>query len=263
MNTSPFLSIVIPFFNEEENVEAVLAEVILAQPEGHIIAVDDGSNDATWEKITRVHGVQGLRLPRHMGQSAALYSGIMAASGELVGTMDGDGQTDPADYTPMMELLRNEGVDAVIGYRAIRRDSWSKRVAARLANGVRNAVLRDGARDTGCPMKIFRRSARAALMPFDGMHRFMPALFVSAGFTLREMPVRHRARRSGKSRYSNWGRLWCGLHDLLGVHWLLKRLLVFHERGEVSATAREKYSFESSHNGLLGDDCPDAARHQA
>ena len=229
MSSAPALSIVIPFFNEEENVAAVLAEVRRAQPEAEIVAVDDGSGDATWARLSALPGLRALRLPRNQGQSAAMYRGITAATGELIGTMDGDGQTDPADYAAMVETLRREGVDVVIGYRATREDSWSKRAASRWANRIRNAVLHDGARDTGCPMKVFRRPARAALVPFNGMHRFMPALFRAAGFSVREMPVRHRPRQRGVSKYTNWGRAWRGLYDLFGVRWLLRRRLVFRE----------------------------------
>ncbi len=229
MSSAYELSIVVPFFNEEENVEAVLAEVRRAQPEAELVAVDDGSRDATWAKIQAVPGVRGVKMPRNMGQSAAMYRGILAATGELVGTMDGDGQTDPADYAAMVAALRREHVDVVIGYRATREDSWSKRWASKFANAIRQAVLHDRARDTGCPMKLFRREARAALVPFNGMHRFMPALFRGAGFTIFEMPVRHRQRAKGVSKYTNWGRAWRGLYDLFGVCWLLKRRLVFRE----------------------------------
>ena len=229
--SSPYeLSIVIPFFNEEENVEAVLAEVRRAQPQAELIAVDDGSSDATWAKIQSVPGARGVRNERNMGQSAAMFRGIMAATGEIVGTMDGDGQTDPADYAAMVEALRREKVDVVIGYRATREDTWNKRWASKFANAIRKAVLHDGARDTGCPMKIFRREARAALVAFNGMHRFMPALFRGAGFTVFQMPVTHRQRAKGVSKYTNWGRAWRGLYDLFGVRWLLKRRLVFRER---------------------------------
>lgn len=224
-------SIVIPFFNEEENVQAVLEEVRRAQPEAELIAVDDGSTDTTWAKIQALPGVRGVRNPRNMGQSAAMFHGISHATGAVIGTMDGDGQTDPADYAAMLDALRRERVDVVIGYRATREDTWSKRWASKFANRIRQAVLHDGARDTGCPMKIFRREARAALVAFNGMHRFMPALFRGAGFTVFEMPVRHRQRAKGVSKYTNWGRAWRGLYDLIGVRWLLQRRLVFREEG--------------------------------
>jgi len=229
MSSPHELSIVVPFFNEEENVEAVLAEVRRAQPLAELIAVDDGSRDSTWAKIQSIPGVRGVRNSRNMGQSAAMYRGIMAATGEIVGTMDGDGQTDPADYRGMVESLRRQNVDVVIGYRATREDTWSKRWASKFANAIRKSVLHDGARDTGCPMKIFRREARVALVPFNGMHRFMPALFLGAGFTIHQVPVTHRQRAKGVSKYTNWGRAWRGLHDLFGVRWLLKRRLVFRE----------------------------------
>jgi len=230
MSQVPPLSIVIPFFNEEENVATVLAEVRQAQPAAEIVAVDDGSRDATWARLTALPGVRALRLSRNMGQSAALYHGIMAATGELIGTMDGDGQVDPADYAGLIAVLQREAVDVVVGYRATREDNWSKRAASRWANRIRTAVLHDGARDTGCPLKVFRREARAALVPFNGLHRFMPALFRGAGFTMREAPVRHRPRHGGVSKYTNWGRAWRGLYDLFGVRWLLRRRLVFRDQ---------------------------------
>jgi dolichol-phosphate mannosyltransferase len=229
MSSAHEFSIIVPFFNEEENVEAVLAEIRRAQPQAELVAVDDGSSDSTWAKIQAMPGVVGVRNPRNMGQSAAMFRGIMAATGEVLGTMDGDGQTDPADYAAMREALRREQVDVVIGYRATREDTWSKRWASKFANAIRKSVLHDGARDTGCPMKIFRREARVALVAFNGMHRFMPALFRGAGFSIFEMPVRHRQRAKGVSKYTNWGRAWRGLYDLFGVRWLLKRRLVFRE----------------------------------
>ena len=231
MTRVPEMSIVVPFFNEEENVVSVLAEILRAQPHAEVIAVDDGSRDGTWEKIGTVAGVRGLRLQRNMGQSAAMFRGIMAASGAVIGTMDGDGQTDPADYAAMVETLRREKVDVVIGYRATREDTWSKRAASKFANAIRKAVLHDGARDTGCPMKVFRREARVALVAFNGMHRFMPALFRGAGFSVQQVAVRHRQRQKGVSKYTNWGRALRGLYDLFGVRWLLKRRVVFREEG--------------------------------
>ncbi|MFQ3671705.1 MAG: glycosyltransferase family 2 protein [Verrucomicrobiia bacterium] len=221
----PKISIVIPFFNEEENVTAVLREIREKVPEAEIVAVDDGSTDRTAELIRAEPGVTGLFFPRNLGQSAALYGGLYRATGEWLVMMDGDGQNDPADIPALVEAMSR--ADFVCGYRRKRNDSWQKRVASRIANGIRSRVLGDGCRDTGCTLKAIRREHLQHLVPFNALHRFLPALLRSAGLSMVEVPANHRARRFGVSKYTVAGRAWRGLRDLLGVRWLLSRRILW------------------------------------
>jgi dolichol-phosphate mannosyltransferase len=222
----PRLSVVVPFFDEQDNVRAVLDELHQAVPDAEIVAVDDGSNDGTWARIGALPYVRGIRLTENCGQSAALYVGIMAATGELCVTMDGDGQNDPHDI-PRLLAAREQGQGQVIcGYRARRRDSLSRRLASRSANFIRHLFIDDDVRDTGCGLKLFPTEYRSLLVPFNGLHRFLPALFKQAGLRVAEVPVNHRPRTRGRSKYSNWERALRGACDLIGVAWLLKRRLV-------------------------------------
>lgn len=218
---TPRLSIIIPFYNEEENVAEVLAEVRACQPEAEIIAVDDGSTDATRARIQGRPDVRCLAFPRNLGQSAAFYHGLHAARGTVCVMMDGDGQNDPADIAALTAAL--DRADFACGYRRTRRDSWSKRIASRIANHIRRCALGDGIRDTGCSLKAVRREHVKHLIPFNGLHRFIPALLVNAGLTLVEIPVNHRPRAHGTSKYTVAGRAWRGLRDLFGVGWFLTR----------------------------------------
>lgn len=227
MNPEPALSVVVPFFNEEANVSGVLAELRKAVPEAEIIAVDDGSVDRTWAMIQAAEGVRGFRLTQNRGQSAAMYLGLHQARGRLVGLMDGDGQNDPADFPRLVALLEDQTVDVVCGFRAHRRDTTSRRLASRFANAIRRSFLSDGVRDTGCSVKVMRREAVESLVPFNGMHRYLPAFFLQAGFKIAECPVNHRPRMAGTSKYSNWDRALRGIYDLIGVSWLLKRKVKF------------------------------------
>lgn len=221
------LSIVIPFYNEGDLVTDVLREVRDRCPDAEIIAVDDGSEDPTWERLRIVQGVRALRLSRNCGQSAALYAGLQRASRPLVATMDGDGQNDPGDFPRMLAYRDATGFDVVCGQRMHRRDHLLRRVSSRVANGIRRRVLADGIHDTGCAMRIFPRSAVAYLTPFNGMHRFLPSVFLSAGLTIGEIPVHHRPRAGGASKYRTWDRACRGLVDLFGVTWLLRRQVFF------------------------------------
>jgi dolichol-phosphate mannosyltransferase len=219
------VSVVVPFYNEAVNVIPVLEELRGVLPAVEIIAVDDGSTDGTWEQIEAVAGARGLRLPHHLGQSAAIYCGLRAATGELCGIMDGDGQNDPANFLVLIQAWDRGDADVICGYRERRRDAWNRRLASRVANGIRRWFLDDGVRDTGCSQKIFPRSAVELLVPFHGLHRFLPALFRQAGLSIAEVPVHHRVRRAGISKYTNWSRALKGIYDLIGVSWLLKRKL--------------------------------------
>ncbi len=221
----PLISVIVPFYNEESNVEEVLAEIRSALPDAEIVAVDDGSRDGTWERIRTHPAVVGLCHPLNEGQSAAILTGLRHAHGEFCVLMDGDGQNDPADIPGLLEAWRKGTADVICGFRANRRDTWSRRAASRFANRVRRLFLHDGVRDTGCSLKLFHRDATNLLPPFQGLHRYLPAFFRQAGLTLEEVPVNHRPRSAGVSKYTNWQRGLVGIHDLVGVSWLLRRQL--------------------------------------
>lgn len=221
-------SIVIPFYNEEATAKSVIEEVIATNPEAEIIAVDDGSSDETWAILSAFGPrIVALKATQNRGQSAAMYAGMRHASRAVVGLMDGDGQNDPAELPRLMKELESSGRDFVCGYRADRKDTTSKRVASRWANRIRRAFLHDGVRDTGCSLKMMKKECVDHLVPFNGMHRYIPALLLSAGFTFSEIPVNHRSRLAGVSKYTNWDRALRGVYDLIGVSWLLKRKVRF------------------------------------
>lgn len=227
------LSIVIPARNEAENIAALIAAIDTAcAPHGphEVIVVDDGSDDGTGAVVTGLMaGAPGLRLVLHdrsAGQSAAVHSGVLAARGAIVCTLDGDGQNPPEDLPRLLApLLAADaaGLGLVAGQRVGRQDRLSKRLASRLANRIRVLLLRDGTRDTGCGLKAFRREAFLALPYFDHMHRYLPALFARDGWRIAHVDVGHRPRRAGRSNYSNWQRALVGAVDLFGVMWLLRR----------------------------------------
>lgn len=221
----PLLSVVIPFFNEHESVTGVLKEVRQVLPEAEIVAVDDGSTDGTRQCIEQIPGILLVSLARNCGQSAALYAGLQAASGDVLAMMDGDGQNDPADVTRMVDALANS--DVVYGVRVHRRDTRSRRWASWFANSLRRAVLGDSARDTGCTLKVLRREHRDLLIPFNGLHRYLPALFAKAGLRSAELDVNHRPRQAGTSKYTIRGRALRGVSDLIGVRWLLSRMIIW------------------------------------
>ena len=217
------LSLIIPFYNEEENVSAVIAEARSAVPGAEIIAVDDGSRDRTPALLDQEKNIRVIHFPKNLGQGPALYAGLLAASRPYAAMMDGDGQNDPADLPSLLQLLQGRQADFACGIRTPRRDSWQKRAASRIANAIRRAVLLDGAHDTGCSLKIMKREDVRFLVPFKGMHRYLPALLGAAGLKLGEIPVRHRPRRAGVSKYTIAGRAWVGIQDLSGVGWLIRR----------------------------------------
>lgn len=226
------LSVVIPVYNERENIGPLLDEVAaVLRPLGRFeaIVVDDASTDGTAEFLATLgERHPELRLVRHLrnrGQSIALATGVDHASAAWVATLDGDGQNDPADLPSLLAERDRAGaqVKLVGGWRQQRRDSWSKRIGSRIANAVRRRLLRDGTPDTGCGIKLFERQAFLGLPRFDHMHRYLPALFNRAGWTTVSVPVGHRHRRTGVSKYSNLQRLKVGLFDLIGVAWLLRR----------------------------------------
>ncbi len=239
----PRLSVVIAVYNEAENVASVLDELTTAldrlQP-FEVLFVDDGSTDATAERIAALAEAHpGLRLLRHdrrCGKTAALRTGIAAARADWIATMDGDGQNDPADIPEMLALglaAPNAGptgaAPLVAGIRVRRHDTLSRRIATRFANGLRQAVLADHCPDTGCGLKAFRRDDFLRLPAFEGMHRFLPALFQAYGHPLLCKTVSHRARLRGQSKYTNLGRALVGVGDMLGVIWLRRRTAVPHK----------------------------------
>jgi dolichol-phosphate mannosyltransferase len=226
------VSIVVPVRNEAENVAPLIAEIAAALDGGwayEIIYVNDGSTDATAERLAAVMQQRGnLRQIRHAtssGQSAAVRSGVRAARGAIVATLDGDGQNDPAFLPDLISAIENGGdrVGLAAGQRIGRKDTGFKKIQSRIANGVRNAILRDGTRDTGCGLKAFRREVFLALPYFDGLHRFLPALVRREGYEIAYVEVIDRPRRSGVSNHGFFDRLWIGIMDLAGVWWLIRR----------------------------------------
>ncbi|MBP6783913.1 MAG: glycosyltransferase family 2 protein [Verrucomicrobiales bacterium] len=220
------VSIIVPFYNEEECVEFVLREIVACQPDAEIVAVDDGSSDRTWELMQNVEGVSPLRLTKNRGQSGALYAGLHFASGDILVMLDGDGQNDPADIAKLVNLVRSGQCDIAVGRRATRKDTWSRRAASRIANRVRRFFLHDGISDTGCSLKAIHRDHVDLLVPFNGLHRFLPAIFTHAGLKMAEVDVNHRERKAGTSKYTNLDRAIRGVYDLVGVCWLLKRKVI-------------------------------------
>ncbi len=222
---SPEISIVVPLFNEEDNVPILQDEIeaALAGRDYELILVDDCSTDATRSRIRRGDRVHTIEFRANTGQSAALYAGMRAARGAFVGLLDGDLQNDPADLVKLFDELKHGDVDLICGFRTNRQDTWGKRAMGRVANAIRSRFLGDGVRDTGCTLKVMRRECIAALIPFKGMHRFIPALVKGAGFKVAEMPVSHRARRFGVSKYGLANRVFRATADMFGVRWLLAR----------------------------------------
>ncbi len=220
------ISIVVPFYNEEEAARKVLEEIVATNPGAEVLAVDDGSSDKTWEIISDVPGVTALQFAQNRGQSAAMYAGARQAGRPVIVFIDGDGQNDPADIPRLVEALGEEA-DVVCGYRAKRKDTASRRWASKFANAIRRMFVNDGLRDTGCSLKAFRREAVDHLVPFNGMHRFLAAQFLKGGLKIVETPVNHRGRLAGDSKYTNFNRALRGIYDLFGVKWLLNRKVSF------------------------------------
>jgi dolichol-phosphate mannosyltransferase len=225
------VSVVVPVKDEAENV-APLAREIAAALKGEqaheIIFIDDGSADGTAAALSALRAeIPQLRVLRHgsnLGQSRGVRSGVLAAKGEIIVTLDGDGQNDPADIPKLLAALRADNtLGMVSGVRVKRQDTASRRVASKLGNRFRNWMLKDGATDTGCGLKAFRRDAYLALPYFDHQHRYLIALIKREGYGVSFVPVGHRARTAGTSKYTNFGRMLVSVNDLLGVRWLISR----------------------------------------
>jgi dolichol-phosphate mannosyltransferase len=221
---SPAVSVIVPVFNEEDNISILQKELgaALTGLDYEIIFVDDGSSDRTAKRIERGPRIQVLRFEKNTGQSAAMYAGLSAARGVNLVLIDGDLQNDPADIPRLLAEIEH-GADLVCGYRQKRKDTAVKRLTSRIANSVRSRFTKDGVRDTGCSLKAMRRECVGALIPFKGMHRFIPALIKGAGYRLVELPVSHRPRRFGQSKYGLRNRALRATIDMFGVRWLLSR----------------------------------------
>ncbi len=233
---APQLSIILPIFNERDNLEPLLAELHTAlgamDRSYEILLVDDGSTDGSADVIRaaarRSRTVTGIVFDSNAGQSAALAAGFRMARGDVWITMDADGQNDPADIPALLAAL--EGGDVVSGIRIGRVDGWRRRASSQIANSVRRAVVGDHITDTGCSLKAFRRRAVEGIPLFAGAHRFLAGICEMRGARVVEIPVNHRARRHGVSKYGIGNRLFRGIRDLIGVRWLRSRLLRFRVR---------------------------------
>ena len=231
ITNSPRVSVVVPLFNEEASMPILQSELraALGDLDHEIIFVDDGSIDRTVERIENAPNVRVVQFARNAGQSAAIYAGLQAACGATAVLIDGDLQNDPADIPKLLAEI-SRGADLVCGYRAQRKDTLIKRLTSRVANFVRSRFTKDGVRDTGCTLKAMRRECIGALIPFKGMHRFIPALIKAAGYRLVEIPVNHRPRRFGRSKYGLGNRALRATIDMFGVRWLLSRRLNYKVR---------------------------------
>jgi membrane-associated phospholipid phosphatase len=230
----PAVSVLVPVKDEAANILPLIEEIhaaLAGEPAFEVIYVDDGSSDGTAEQLaaarSRFPQLRCLRHDRSCGQSAALRTALLAARSPIVVTIDGDGQNDPADIPALLALLCDPAAPAhlgmVAGQRRRRRDTGLRRLASRVANRVRQAALRDRSEDTGCGLKALRRVVFVALPYFDHLHRFLPALVLREGYSVRYVDVNHRQRSRGRSKYGIHDRLWVGLVDLLGVMWLQRR----------------------------------------
>ncbi|HEX8617108.1 MAG TPA: glycosyltransferase family 2 protein [Thermoanaerobaculia bacterium] len=236
----PDLSVVFPIYNEEENIPILLREIAAALDgrgwSYEIVAVDDGSTDRSREVLHSLRAqyptLRVLALQKNSGQTAALDAAWRGAHGRLVVSLDADLQNDPADIPAMMQKLEQAQADMVIGVRVNRRDTWSRKMQSRIGNGVRNWITGDQITDTGCSLKLVKKEAVDRVRLFTGMHRFLPTLVRYAGFKVIEMPVNHRARQFGVSKYGAMNRAFRGLADCFAVRWMGKRMLNYDVREE-------------------------------
>ncbi len=223
------IAIVVPVFNEADNIEPLVRELVrifAAETRSwEIVLVDDASTDDTWSRIKTLQAsvptLRGVRHAQNRGQSAAVWTGITHSTAPLLCTLDGDLQNDPAELPRMLGMLGE--VDFVCGHRVKREDSFVRKASSRIARAARKAALRYDFADTGCALRAFRRECLAGLFAFNGLHRFLPILVAGGGFKCREVPVNHRPRVAGVSKYGVWNRLWRGIFDLVGVAWFQRR----------------------------------------
>ena len=227
------VSIVIPVYNEELNVESLSTEINRSMENApwtwECLWVDDRSTDGTFEKLLRLHTADprhhALRLAAHEGQSAALAVGVSRSRGRYIATLDGDGQSDPADVARLLALLSENDLHVVNGRRARRPENFVRKASSRIANAFRNAVTGDRVTDVGCSLRVFRREAVDGIFVFKGMHRFLPTLIKMNGYDkIAEISVSHRPRRYGRTKYGISNRLWVGIADTLAVRWMRGRI---------------------------------------
>jgi dolichol-phosphate mannosyltransferase len=231
VSLAPYLSVVVPFYDERDNVRPLhteLAAALAALPGGcELIYVDDGSRDGTGAELAKLAAedarVRVISFAANAGQTAALAAGFRAARGELIATLDGDGQNDPADLPRLLAAL--DGADVVNGVRTRRRDAWHRRISSRIANGVRNWATGERVADVGCSLRVMRAAYVKRVKLYRGLHRFLPTLLRLEGARLAELPVNHRPRRTGRSKYGIGNRLFVALADLWAVRWMIRRQL--------------------------------------
>jgi glycosyltransferase involved in cell wall biosynthesis len=240
LSETPELSLVIPVYNERESLPLLVGEIAAALRGRHyeIVAVDDGSIDGSLEVLKQLKlehpELHIVALAARAGQTAAFAAGFRVARGPVIVTLDADLQNDPADIPALIARLAATGMTAIVGYRVNRRDTSWKRVQSRIANAVRNRLNGETIRDTGCSLKAFRADAVRALPLYNGMHRFLPTLIKLYGGTVGEVPVQHRPRRFGRTKYGMWNRVFRSFADALAVRWMQRRVLRYDVREEVS-----------------------------
>jgi len=240
MTAQPDLSVVFPVYNEAENVPILLdeiAEALRGKPWSYeMVAVDDGSSDGSLEILRKSRlkypNLRVLTFEKNSGQTAALDAAWRAARGKYVVSLDADLQNDPADIPAMMRTLEQSKADMVIGVRVNRHDSWSRRMQSKIGNGVRNWITNDHITDTGCSLKLVKAEAINRIRLYTGMHRFLPTLVRMHGYNVVEMPVNHRPRQFGVSKYGAMNRAFRGLADCVAVRWMSKRVLTYRVREE-------------------------------
>ena len=245
MSQAPELSVIVPVFNEVENISLLWEELDAALGRlglpAEIVFVDDGSTDGSADAIRALMNhdsrVRLLCFEANAGLTAAFHAGYGAARGRIVVTLDADLQNDPRDLPPLLAAL--EGADAVVGWRRARHDPWLKRVSSRVGNAVRNRLTGDEVRDSACSLRAMRRECLGAIPPYAGMHRFVPTLLRTAGYRVVEVPVHHRPRRFGRSKFGIKNRALRALIDLLAVRWMMRRALRYQVR-EVVRPVQEK-----------------------
>ena len=240
-----FLSIIIPVKDEGLNISDLAAEInetMSLQPvPWEVMWVDDGSTDETLDILRELNGKDArhryLSFQSNSGQSAALMAGLSESRGNLIATLDGDGQNDPKDLPKILSLLLAGEADMVNGYRARRKDKFVRKLSSWLANGFRNLTTGKSVRDVGCSTRVFKKGCAVGLPLFKGLHRFLPTLVAMRGFRIIEVPVNHRPRLRGATKYGIHNRLWAGLYDVFGVMWLKRRGLqyIIRERSEGSS----------------------------
>lgn len=225
------IAIIVPMFNESANVMPMVEEVSRAfasvAREWELVLVDDASTDDTWMQIQLAHDlnpkVRGIRHTRNQGQSAAVWTGIVGTQTEILCTLDGDLQNDPADLPRMISMLGP--LDFVCGHRQKRQDNWVRKVSSKIARIARKRALGYDFADTGCALRAFYRGSLAGVFPFNGLHRFLPILVAGNGSRCQEIPVNHRPRVAGVSKYGVWNRMGRGIFDLVGMAWYQRRRL--------------------------------------